>query len=412
MRIIVSDYSGHPFQVQLSRALAGLGHDVLHVYSASFQTPKGDLLRRQDDPASFDIIGVTTSQPFQKDSFVKRRSQEIEVGGLIADQVARFRPDVVISSNAPIDAQVRIRKAASVAGARFVFWVQDLYGEAIRRILRTKLPVVGDFIGRYYSNIERRLIRSSDHAVVISDDFKGEVMAGTGLPASRVSVIENWAPLGEVPLLPRDNDWAQANLPGGATRFIYSGTLGFKHDPGLLLKIARSVAGQVIVFSEGKAAQALAADARAAGVANLEVRKWLPFADLPKALGGGDVLIVVLEPDAGIFSVPSKVLTYLCAGRPILGSVPKENLAARIITGAGAGLVEEPGDYDALLAAAAKLAEDGALRAEMGRNARAYAERTFDIDIIAAKFEAIIQNAPAGASASRPLAPAAAPAVQ
>ena len=43
LRILVSDYSGHPFQVQLSRELARRGHEVIHSYSAGFQTPKGNL---------------------------------------------------------------------------------------------------------------------------------------------------------------------------------------------------------------------------------------------------------------------------------------------------------------------------------------------------------------------------------
>ncbi len=30
MRILVHDYSGHPFQAQLSRELARRGHDVVH----------------------------------------------------------------------------------------------------------------------------------------------------------------------------------------------------------------------------------------------------------------------------------------------------------------------------------------------------------------------------------------------
>lgn len=389
MRIIVSDYSGHPFQVQLSRALAALGHDVLHLYSASFQTPKGDLLRRDDDPAGFQIKGVRSAEEFQKDSFIKRRRQEIEIGELIGAEITRFRPDIVFSSNAPIDTQVRIRRAAKQVGARFVFWIQDLYGEAIWRILRGKFGLVGDMIGRFYSGIERRLVRSSHHVVAISGEFKSMIAERMGISDNGITVIENWAPLEEVPQHARANDWAEQNLPSSQTRFIYSGTLGFKHDPGLLLKIARAVEGHVVVFSEGKAAEALAREAAEAGVTNLEVRNWLPFADLPKALAGGDVLIVILEPDAGIFSVPSKVLTYLCAGRPILGSVPKSNLAARIITGSDAGLVEEPGDYDALIAAAKSLEADAARRNAMGANARAYAEKVFDIGTIAGKFETI-----------------------
>lgn len=55
MKIIVSDYSGHPFQVQLSRELARRGHQVKHLHFAEFQTPKGNLQRQAADPATFDI---------------------------------------------------------------------------------------------------------------------------------------------------------------------------------------------------------------------------------------------------------------------------------------------------------------------------------------------------------------------
>jgi colanic acid biosynthesis glycosyl transferase WcaI len=43
MRILVNDYAGHPFELQLSRALARRGHTVPHTYFAAFQTPKGSV---------------------------------------------------------------------------------------------------------------------------------------------------------------------------------------------------------------------------------------------------------------------------------------------------------------------------------------------------------------------------------
>ncbi|MCE0445535.1 hypothetical protein LT493_12320 [Streptomyces tricolor] len=61
-------------------------------------------------------------------------------------------------------------------------------------------------------------------------------------------------------------------------------------------------------------------------------------------LGTGDVLVVLLGPDAGQFSVPSKTLSYLCAGRPVLGLMPADNLAARLLRQAGSAVFppEEP----------------------------------------------------------------------
>ena len=52
MRILIHDYSGHPFQVQLSRELARRGNAVLHLYNGSNPTtPKGAVSKRDGDGA-------------------------------------------------------------------------------------------------------------------------------------------------------------------------------------------------------------------------------------------------------------------------------------------------------------------------------------------------------------------------
>ena len=161
MKIIVHDYSGHPFQVQLSRRLAVLGHRVHHLYSADFQTPKGDLVKKPGDPPSFEILPLSAGVPFAKDSFVRRRFQEQRFGRMVAAEIDRLAPDVVISSNAPLDTQLRIAAACRRRGCTFIFWLQDIYSVAIDRVLRNKAGFAGALIGAWYRRIEGRLLRRS-----------------------------------------------------------------------------------------------------------------------------------------------------------------------------------------------------------------------------------------------------------
>ena len=49
-RIVVHDYSGHPGQAQLSRALARRGYDVHHQHCPSYATGKGALEAGAADP--------------------------------------------------------------------------------------------------------------------------------------------------------------------------------------------------------------------------------------------------------------------------------------------------------------------------------------------------------------------------
>jgi glycosyltransferase involved in cell wall biosynthesis len=277
-----------------------------------------------------------------------------------------------------------------------VFWLQDAYGVAIDQLLRKKLPVVGALVGGHYRRLERRLWRASDAIVSITEDFSS-MLGAAGIAGARVTVIENWAPLDELPQRPRANDWAAAHGLTDKRVLLYSGTMGLKHDPELLVHLARRFKDapdvRVVVVSEGIGADHIARAKTAEQLDNLLVLPFQPYAALPDVTATADVLVVVLEAGAGIYSVPSKLLTYLCAGRAILGAMPLDNLATRIVARAGAGLVAAPADTMGFLTAAQMLLDDPTRRTAAGASARAYAERTFDIQAVAQRFEAVLITA-------------------
>lgn len=396
MRILVHDYAGHPFQVQLSRALARRGHAVLHAYCGSLpNTAHGAMRRLPGDPPTFEITGVRLRETLDKYAYVKRWRQENEYGRRIVEVSERFRPDVVLSGNTPLDAQHRLLEACRARGVRFVFWLQDLLGVAAHRVLRKKVPVAGEVVGRFYVRRERALLRRSDAVVMITGDFR-PILRRAGVPDERLHVIENWAPLDEMPLRARDNAWARAHDLVGRRVLLYSGNLGMKHNPALLVRLARRFRDEpdvrLVVVSEGLGAEWLRERKAELGLDNLRILGFQPFERFPDVLASADVLVALLEPDAGVFSVPSKVLSYLCAARPVLLAVPPENLAARIVTGHEAGFVTPPDDAGGFVAAAETLLSDAALRETLGRNARAYAERTFAIERIADAFERVLRG--------------------
>lgn len=390
MRIVVHDYVGYAFPAQLARALASRGHDVLFLHCASFTAGKGSVERREGDPPSLAFDSVSVAGEFAKYDIRRRLAHERSTGREIAHRVTAFRPNVVLSSNSPLVVQRALQQAARACGARFVFWQQDVISAAARRVLGRRSRLVGVAAEMAVAQLEGRLLRRSDGVVAISEDFV-PLLRRWRVPANRISVIENWAPLDELPLRPRDNDWARKHDLVGRTVFLYSGTLGFKHDPSILLELARWAGRNdacVVVISEGVGAVWLAE--RGAGEAALRLLPYQPYDRLPDVIASGDVLLMLLEPDAGAFSVPSKVLSYLCAGRPQLASVPPANLAARVIERSGGGVAVPPKDASAFVAEAERLHADPARREELGRRARAYAESAFDIEAITDRFEEVL----------------------
>jgi glycosyltransferase involved in cell wall biosynthesis len=395
MRILIHDFSGHAFTSTLSRELARRGHEVAHVFSSSFLTPQGPNERRADDPDNLQLISIKLDQPIDKGNLRKRRAGEIEHGRRATQVIREFKPDLVLSGNTPLDAQRMFLDHCEQAGIPFLFWVQDLIGQAAVRILRRKVPVVGGTIGKYYQSMENRLLERSRKVVVISEDFRPHLPAGV-MPEN-IHVVENWAVLDEISVKPRQNEWAAAQGASEGLTYVYSGTLGMKHNPELLVQMAKSLqsvpGAQVIVISGGAGLEFVAQRAQELNLGNLKTLPFQPFEQLENVLGTADVLMAILEPDAGVFSVPSKVLSYLCAGRALLLAVPPENLAARIVAGREAGIVVPPTDPDAFVRAGMELAQDADRREQMGRNARAYAEETFDIRRITDRFLEIFESA-------------------
>jgi colanic acid biosynthesis glycosyl transferase WcaI len=393
LRILVHDYAGHAFAVELSRRLAARGHEVLHAHCDSTHCPRGVLQKLPGDAAGFSVHSIDLGGMIPKQGYVKRFRMESAYGDRLVEVCRSFRPDVVLSANTPSIPQRRLAGECRKHGIRHVFWVQDIYGLAAYKLLKRKLPVIGHAAGRYFIRLDRESALLSDALIVITEDFK-PVFEKWGVDPSRIHVVHNWSVLDELPMRPRDNDWSREQRLTAGPRLLYSGTMSMKHNPALILELARLLdergSGEMIVVSEGSGIDWLKRQAAVQGVKSMRFFPYQPFGRMADVLGSADVFAAILEPDAGVFSVPSKVLSYLCAGRPVLGAMPLQNLAARIVVGQKAGAVVEPHDLAGFRRLAAQMVDSPRERAAAGAAARRYAEENFDLDRIADRFEKVL----------------------
>lgn len=394
LRIFVHDYAGHPFQVDLSRELAARGHAVTHAYFHGDGGPKGRLDHSPSDPPGLSFEGVRLARPYDKASFVKRRFDDVAYGKSVASLVASRKPDIVISGNTPTEAQSSIVRSSIATGAGFVFWVQDFYSIAVSKLLRKKLGPIGAAIGGYYSFLERGQFASSDAIVVITDSF-ADVARNWVSAKDKVFTIENWGALNDIAPLHKDNEWSRRHGLVGTFNFLYSGTLALKHNPQLLVDLANKVKGRanVVVVSQGVGVADLERAKSEQSIDNLILLPLQPFADLPNVLATADVTVATIEPDAGMFSVPSKVQSYFCAERPVLLAAPAENLASQVVRRVGAGLVVDPNDNEGFWRGALRLIEDHGLRITAAQNGRNFASENYDIKRVTDRFEIVFQHA-------------------
>jgi glycosyltransferase involved in cell wall biosynthesis len=390
MKILLHDYGNYPFTRQLARELVARGHFVNYVFSESTQLIKRGGVEQGE--GRFSITAIRLERTYAKYNYLQRRACEIEHGNRLADLVKQERPDIVLSANTPLDAQSLIWRASRDVGAKFVYWMQDAIGMATSQGLKHKLPVLGALVGGYYTACEKSLVRKSDHVVVISEDFQA-LMKSWRIGKEQFTLIPNWAPLDELPVELKNNEWSKEHHLADKFCFLYTGILGLKHSPALFLNLAEAfknrLDARIVIISEGESVRDLAREAEMKGINNLILMPSQPSEVYAQVLGAADVLMAILNEDAGRYSAPSKVLSYLCAGRPLLLAIPVGNPSARIVDDHGCGLVCSPKDVDQLIANATQLYEDKALAAEMGKKSRRYAEETFNCAAITDRFEHI-----------------------
>lgn len=394
-RIVLHDYGGYSFPIQLARWLADQGHEVLYLYSADVEAPRGRLAQSAGDPAGLRIEAVSTGRSLPKYALLRRWWQEMDYGARLGARTTAFRPDVVLSTNTPPAVQAALLKALRKRNLPLLCWVQDIFSVGAAEILKGKPALLRWAACRFLERVEFGTMRDSAGLVVISEDFL-PVLARYGVCHPRSAVVENWAPQGEIRPLPKDNPWSRAH--GLADRFVFlcAGTMGMKHNPDLLAALARSFRNdpevRVVVVSQGIGRRWLETVKQAEALDNLLLFDFQPFETLSQVLASADVGVVVLEAFAGTLSVPSKVYSHFCSNRPILGAIPATNHANRLIRDRKAGLCVEPTDETGFIATAMRLRQDAALRQSYADGQAAYAAEAFDIHRIGGRFSALIEE--------------------
>jgi len=400
LRVLLHDFGGYAFIAELARELARRGHDVHHVHYASLRRGKGSLRRQDDDPPSLSFGAIDLGRELDRYRPTDRLRLERAYARALGRTAAAWQPDVVLSADTPLLVLHWLRPQLNRAGVPLVNWLQDLHSIAMGGDLVRRMGRAGRLGAAGLERVEARLLRSCAAVVAVTPDFV-PVLSRWRVPADRVRVVPNWAELFPIP--PRRNGFSAAHGLDDRTVLLYAGTLGLKHDPLHLVLLAEAFRNQpdvaVVVVSEGLGRDWLESERRARRLSNLVLVDFQPAERVPEVLATADVLLSMIRPEAGRFSVPSKVLTYLAAGRAQLSALPAYNLAARVLRESGAAVLVDPERPDDWVRGARALVADPDRRAALGRDGRAYADAHFDLQSSATTFEDVLFGARARAGA-------------
>lgn len=292
---------------------------------------------------------------------------------------ARLCDVLFVTSTPPIQGAMAAM-VRSLRGLPIVYNLQDIFPDSL---VGTGLTHKGSLIWKIGRKIEDYTYRHADKIIVISRDFKRNIMA-KGVPEDKIEVIYNWVDENVVVDVPRTGNKLFDKYNFDHTKFYvtYCGNIGMTQNMDMLLDVAKELENEAqdvhfVLVGEGayreqvvkKIAGREGDDGAVRGttIPNVTLLPFQPYEDISHVFSLGDVSLVVSKPGVGENSVPSKTWSIMSASRPVLANFD-ENELKEIICDHHCGIFTKAGDKEAFKNAILILRNNPDLCREYGAN--------------------------------------------
>jgi colanic acid biosynthesis glycosyl transferase WcaI len=326
--------------------------------------------------------------PPRRASTLARIANEIEflVRGLGALATGRITRHEIVLALCPSILSVTLALAARRRNGTAIAIVHD-----IQSGLAEKLGMNGGRLSALMRWAERAMLNRVDLVIVLSQEMKDQLRRiGVDTP---IDVVPLWV----------DTDQIQPSEPATrpAVKVLYSGNLGRKQGLGQVVAMAEHLAGcrpeiEIVLRGNGNQAQELLSEIARKRLENVRLAELQPNEGLATALSAGDIHLVPQNPQAASFAVPSKVYNIMAVGRPFVATALPDSTLWHLQRESGAFLCVPPDEPVRFAEAVLRLADDAALRRELGRRGRAYVEQHYAKPLILSAFSSRLDALVAG----------------
>lgn len=301
----------------------------------------------------------------QRRSWPGRAGAESLMAVQLAQVASRTRPEVLAASSPSMFLGPSCLAAARARRAKFVWDLRDLTWEYGRE---------GDVIAggvaltalRALARVMWATASAADLIVCANDGLAGLVRKR--VKQTRVEVVRN----GVDESLLRLFD-PSPRTPDGRTRVLYAGLLGHAQELEVLIDAAaRAPDLQVVLAGDGPCRDDLEQLVQRRNLTNVEFTGYVTPVELALQYHASDVLFAQVRPSKlhTVTAVPSKLVEYMAAGRPLVYA--GEGAAVALVDETGSGITTRPGDAQAIVDAIRAAATPDGRR--MGERGRAYVD--------------------------------------
>ncbi|MGB6199234.1 MAG: WcaI family glycosyltransferase [Candidatus Acidiferrales bacterium] len=294
--------------------------------------------------------------------------------------------DIVLGISPPLQAGFAAWAIAKSRGVPFVLQIKDLVPDlAVSLGMMRNRVAIG-----FARSLERFLYRRADGILVICDGFREHVVRA-GVTANRIAVVPDWVDTRFIHPDAAGEEFRRVHNLNGDFTVLHIGNMGTKQKLAVALEAAAILGAAhgitICLAGDGADRARLESLARSRNLSNVRFLPLASRADLPGMLAAADLLLLSQSAAVSDSVIPSKLLTYLASGRPIIAAAHRRSQAAQTVERSGGGLIVPPEDATSLAEAILRLREDSGERAKLARHGRAFAEEHFASDRVLARLE-------------------------
>lgn len=260
---------------------------------------------------------------------------------------------LMAASTPPVVIAMLVSLMAKIKSASFVYHNQDIYPEVAQ--VTGELPAG---IGRLLRALDTGTDRRADRVVVLSKDM-ADTIVDRNVTRSSVTVINNFDPW-TLPDRPANNVYRP---PRHTVRFVYAGNLGRFQNlevvAGLIKALDNDERFSFDFIGDGPVRPWLQRYVADHGLRHVRLLGYLAPQILAEKLQSEyDVGLVSLHPGVIRCAYPSKVMSYIRNGLPILALVEESTELIDVLTRYKAGWAADPADEAAVQRTLEALWED------------------------------------------------------
>lgn len=275
----------------------------------------------------------------------------------------------------------------------FVYNLQDIFPDSLAG---NSLAKKGGGLWKIGRAIENFTYKHADKIIVISEDFKKNIMA-KGVPEEKIVVIYNWVEQDNVTDVPREENklFDMYGLDRSKFYVTYNGNIGLSQNMDMLMDVAKDLESnddiQFVLVGNGAYKEKLEEIIKDRDIKNVTMLPFQPYEDIKYVFSLGDASLVISKPGVGANSVPSKTWSIMSASRPVLANFD-ENELKDIVEKNHCGIFTKAGDKEAFKQSIITLYENRNLCKEYGKNGRQFVMDNLTREVGTQKYVEVIKS--------------------